>query len=77
MIHCWSLDFRVGTFKSGKSLEWKGPRDSGRRLPDGRVFRRRMTLEKLDVAETSSWTLGAVDFSGKVYGSRDTCHHPN
>ena len=35
----------------------------------------RLTLGKLDVAETPGWTQGVVDFLGEAPGSRDTCHH--
>ena len=36
---------------------------------------RMMTLEKLDVVEAPDWTLGVVDFLGKVLDSRDMCHY--
>ena len=36
-----------------------------------------MTSENLNVAEALGWTLGAVDFSGKILGSWDTYHHPD
>ena len=36
-----------------------------------------MTSGKLDVAEAPGWTLGVVDFSGKVLGRWDACHHPD
>ena len=29
------------------------------------------------MAEAPGWTLGAMDFSGKVLGSWDTYHHPD
>ena len=40
----------------------------------GRMWQR-MTSGKLDVAEAPGWTLGVVDFLGKVLGSKDTCYH--
>jgi len=38
---------------------------------------RRLTSKKLDAAESSSWTLGVVNFSMKVLGRWDTCHYPD
>jgi len=53
MICCWSFEFGVGAFRSRRTLEWKGRRNSRRQLRDGRVFGTEDASGKLDVAETN------------------------
>jgi len=83
----WSFGRGVGGFWSEKDLRkartlewrksasgWKGIREEGR-TQECRMWRRlpvaEATFGKINVAEDPSWTLGNVDFLGKILGIRD------
>ena len=53
----------------------KGPQNSGRLSGIEGSSGRRLTSGKFNVAKAPSWTQGVEDFSGKVLGNWNTCHH--